>query len=278
MKLFKLVAINISIIVVVILAISVFVYMSVDELKVPPELYVKMEGATKVKCIKGGYNWNYLGRHTVADALHPTQMTYAESETIYVKPDHILTFTNTSNHNMYNEDIRYYDKDLKEIILTTEIVPAVMETNVVSFNAPDEVGTYILSVTMNYYDRGSVQYGVKVVVTNDVPSLEPYVNTYVGDASRVSAILNSLPYCNYRKGIELITSKQPYGIIINYSNIDLNLSKLQFNTLALFTLIPNVDTITYNIQNNDKTDTYTVTRDEVKDKDLTINGLKNYNK
>lgn len=241
----------------------------------PPELYISTDNTTSVKCIKGGFNWNYFGRNVVADALSPTQMEYTEENTIYVNPSETLTFTNSNNYNMYNEDIKYYDKDLNEI--TLETVSDGAKSKTVSFNAPKQLGTYILSITMNYYNKGSVQYGVKVVVAYNVPPLEQYINTYVGDASKVSTILSLLPFGNYKNGIELSTSKEPYGITVNYSNINISQSELEFNTLALFTLVQNADTITYNIKNNDSTVTFNEKRDEIKQKyDLTIKDLKDY--
>jgi hypothetical protein len=276
MKLSKNKIIIITVVVLLLITVSVLIY-TLNVSSNPPELYVKTNNVLETKCIKGGFKWNYLGGSSVADALSPTKMEYTEENTIYVNPSETLIFSNSSNYKMYNEDIRYYDEELKEQIITSDIASATTESKTVSFDAPKQLGTYILSITINYYDKGSVQYGVKVVVTYDVSSLEQYANTYVGDASKVSAILNLLPYGNYKNGIELITSKEPYGIITNYSNKDLSKSELEFNTLALFTLVQNVDNITYNIKSGDNIKTYTVTRNELKGKyNLTIEGLKNY--
>jgi len=267
---------TIIIIALLILVLAACVY-TFNVLSTPPKLNVEIENSSNVKCIKGGYNWNYLGKHVVADDISPSKMVYTEKNTVYVSPNQKLIFTNSSSNKMYNEDIRYYDEKLNETILSTDKVPAVMEVKSVSFNAPVKAGTYILAIKMNYYDKGSVQYGVKIVVNDDISLLEQYSNTYLGDNSKVSEILNLLPYNNYISGMELSTVEAPYGITVNYSNINVSLDDLQFNSLALFTLIQNLDSIKYNIQNGEKIVTLNITRTELKQKyQLTIDGLKGY--
>jgi len=244
---------------------------------IPPNLYIKTDSSLNIKCIKGGYNWNCLGVTKAVDAFSPDQMIYTDDNTIYVYPNQTLIFNNSSAFKMYNEDVRCYDEKLNETLVDMDIVPAIMDIKSVSFNAPVKVGTYIYSITINYYHKGSVQYFIKIVVTQDISSLEKYVNTYIGDNSKVNAILNLLPFSSNKNGIQLNTSKQPFGITVNYSNINLSLNELEFNTLAIFTLIQNVDNITYNIENEEKIETFNITRNVVNQKfNLTIEGLKNY--
>jgi hypothetical protein len=244
---------------------------------IPPNLYIKTESSLNIKCIKGGYSWNCIGVTKVIDDLSPNQITYTDDNTIYVYSNQTLIFNNSSTFKMYNEDIKYYDEKLNETIVGIDIVPPTEDINSVSFNAPVKAGTYVYSITINYYDKGSVQYLIKVVVTQDISSLEKYTNTYIGDNSKVDAILNLLPFSSNKNGISLSTSKEPFGLTVKYLNINASLTELEFNTLAIFTLIKNVDNITYNIQNEEKIETFNITRNEVNQKfDLTIEGLKNY--
>lgn len=76
--------------------------------------------------------------------------------------------------------------------------------------------------------------------------------SYVGDASKVSNLANQLYYAEYKEGIELQTSEQPYSIRINYDENtkgieyggDIHLTdKMLENAAILFALIDNVDEI-----------------------------------
>lgn len=93
--------------------------------------------------------------------------------------------------------------------------------------------------------------------------LQKYKNSYVGDNSAVGNILYNLPGNMYDNGFSLKTDKQPYGIVVNY-NVNTSLGKedynnfwnvkepkefLQDNALILFSLIKNVDIISFNVDN-----------------------------
>jgi len=49
-----------------------------------------------------------------------------------------------------------------------------------------------------------------------------YKNSYVGDNSAVGNIVNELTYNNELNQISLETKKEPYGIILEYKDIDTN--------------------------------------------------------
>lgn len=263
-----------KVIIPVILLILIFVgYLLIKDSSYTPELYVQTNSSVKIKCIKGGFTWNSFGKQTVADALAPTQMEYTKDSTIYVKPNEVLEFTNSKNYNMYGKDMKSIDKYLNETVLATD---SILKPSL-QLIAPKNFGSYIYSITMDYLEKGTVQYGIKVVVTNDTSELEPYVDTYLGDNVKVSQILNLLPYNSYRNGMELLTSKEPYSMIINYDNIILNKKDLEYNSLALFTLIKNVDSITYNIKNGETIGTFNITKDEITNKyELVIKELEDY--
>jgi len=76
-----------------------------------------------------------------------------------------------------------------------------------------------------------------------------YKDSFVGDNSAVGNITNQLPGAEHLKNFELKTKEEPYGIILNY---DWTESEQQYkesvinNATILFTLIQNVDWITFN--------------------------------
>jgi len=258
---------------VIVLILILIGYLVIKDSSYTPDLYVQINSSAKIKCIKGGFAWNSFGKQVVADALAPTQMEYTKDSTIYVKPYEILEFTNSKNYNMYGKDIRVIDKYSNETVVATD---SILKSSL-QLIAPKNFGSYIYSITIDYLEKGSVQYGIKVVVTSDISKLEPYTDTYLGDNVKVSQILSLLPYSGYRNGMELLTSKEPYSIIINYDNINLNKKDLEFNSLALFTIIKNLDSITYNIKNGETIEKINITKDEITNKyELTIKELDDY--
>ncbi|MEG0905206.1 MAG: M56 family metallopeptidase [Cellulosilyticaceae bacterium] len=77
---------------------------------------------------------------------------------------------------------------------------------------------------------------------------------YVGDNSKVGGLVELCGYEMYGKGIELQTSEQPYGITVSYDWLDMSIpneltqSIFYENALLIFTLIENVDQITYRLE------------------------------
>jgi beta-lactamase regulating signal transducer with metallopeptidase domain len=91
----------------------------------------------------------------------------------------------------------------------------------------------------------------------DYERIYQYKTLYVGDASKVSNLANSLHYAEYKKGISLDTDSRPYGITVNYqidlgdisirpnNEIEVTVEMLK-NAAIMFCLIDNVDTINFN--------------------------------
>lgn len=100
----------------------------------------------------------------------------------------------------------------------------------------------------------------------DLSKVLMYKNSYVGDNSAVSNILNNLPANEYLNGIELKTQSEPYGIIANYKisnkKIDLifedkitkKLSQedvLLYNAVIILALVQNANYIEYKFDNGE---------------------------
>ncbi|SCY94365.1 M56 family metallopeptidase [Alkaliphilus peptidifermentans] len=95
----------------------------------------------------------------------------------------------------------------------------------------------------------SVEYTIENLIANKTP--------YVGDNSKVVALIDALPLPEgiIRDTVRLHTSNQPYGITINLKTKDdsytvpnnINTNDFYRNSVILFSLIDNVDTIEYMI-------------------------------
>lgn len=115
-------------------------------------------------------------------------------------------------------------------------------------------------------EQGIVNTGISAYSENE---LYKYKSQYIGDASNVSNLLNTLPLGDFKKEILLITEDKPYGINVNYdftnTNIDLEEIKSLFhkNAIVMFVLIENLDNITFKtIQNNEEVK-YQYSRNEI---------------
>lgn len=85
----------------------------------------------------------------------------------------------------------------------------------------------------------------------DVETLLSHRTPYVGNSSRVSNLLMALPLAEYRESLSLQTNETPYGVTVNYDFASTSLSgreiadTLRNNAAVMFTLIDNVDIITF---------------------------------
>src|SRR3954453_2013029 len=83
-------------------------------------------------------------------------------------------------------------------------------------------------------------------INNDIFQFK---DTFVGDNSAVGNIANQLPGAEQLNGFELKTKEEPYGIILNYDWIESEQEyneTVTYNATFLFTLVQNVDWITFN--------------------------------
>lgn len=108
------------------------------------------------------------------------------------------------------------------------------------------------------------------ITKSNIEVLKQYENTNIGDNTKVINILQNLPYSKYRGEISLITSQAPYELIVKY-NMSLNKEKMEYNSIALFSTISNLDKIKYSTSNDEQV---IITREEYQSKiDLTLESL-----
>ncbi|MEF9951355.1 MAG: DUF4825 domain-containing protein [Clostridium sp.] len=96
-------------------------------------------------------------------------------------------------------------------------------------------------------------------LSTEAKSLIKYKNSYIGNATSVSQIVNLLPGNKFSSGISLQTSTKPYGLNVNYNanskkddyakfwkdnNSNIVLEK---NAVVMFSLIQNADYVEFNV-------------------------------
>ena len=81
-----------------------------------------------------------------------------------------------------------------------------------------------------------------------------FKDSFVGDNSAVGNIANQLRSGENLEGFELKTKEKPYGIILNYDWLESEQNYKEtaiFNATFLFSLVQNVDWITFNFDNRE---------------------------
>ena len=124
----------------------------------PPELFVYLDGeTTKAKALLGTHSWKIIkdGKEEMiaADSLHPSQMKYADINTLKYKNSKIkidsknATITNANIYNMSKtEKIKKISFDNETIMLGSL-----------------QKGEYVLEIIAKY-SQGNAYYGIKIVV------------------------------------------------------------------------------------------------------------------
>ncbi len=106
----------------------------------------------------------------------------------------------------------------------------------------------LILVILAIFNINKIYISIKSKSIVNYSMLDKYSNSYIGDNSNVLNIINLLPYSKYLDSINLKTDTKPYELIIDYV-MNGSEKKLEYNSLILFSLIQNLDTITYNLDN-----------------------------
>lgn len=270
--------------------------------KTPPELYVFPEGGAHKTALFSSYNWSYdtLFEEVKlsASASHPTELLYQAQNILFGESDQQLFIATQVFRNDPTYDIKV---EAMEIYREGEDTPYLFpETNLsldgIYTNLPSEKGNYIYALQLTFEGRGPVTYGFKVVIgmpEYDLEKIETSRTEYVGEASKVGALLSTLPVPDplyNQRFMSIISSETPYTLTAYYEPTALVSGSLSFdpndlnryevdythkkNALVLFYGIGNVDVIHFSYRPNASqngleldayTDYFTYTRDEIAD-------------
>lgn len=226
--------------------------------EIVPDIYVTSEHGKVALAVRGGYKWNSFSESVIADSIAPEDYVYQNDNTLLVTPGEIMTLKNSENpldrHKFYQLEMKYYDKDGSETIIpTAENSTTYADMDYLEVEAPANEGTYVYHFLLSYYNKGEVAYGVKVVVSAEpnyeITDLIKYRNTSLKDVTSIQEVLNLLPYADYKEGLIVRTNSEPTELQINYKTLAVEKDDLINNTIALFILIPELNLITYQTEN-----------------------------
>jgi len=235
----------------------------------PPNIYINVEEQQAKKALTGTYSWQYGGTKIQADSEHPKNFEYKLDNTLSVigAQQLIIGTQKLKRDKKYDfsvDEISIY-KDGKSIELFKPVEPSFVNGNLY-IQAPKDSGEYIYTLRLNFKDKGIVNYGFVVSVdmpTYNLNEILKYRTLYVGDNSKVGAIVNHLPVPDsyfMQQYISMLTEKKPYKLNVFYeakkgtSHIsewpvvghnNATYSNMSKNALVLFCMIDNLDEITF---------------------------------
>lgn len=255
--------------------------------KKPPDMYIRtgynkvsgkgehsnIKGSEAKEAILGTYSWSFMNTHIESDSDHPMNFEYKQKNIIYVEPGQQLTINTQKNKlsRKYNFTEQYISIFKDEQEYKSEVLETKIEKGNLYITVPSEPGEYVVMLVLNFKNRGTASYGFVVragMPYYDLAEISKYKTPYVGDHTKVGSIASLLPVPdkNFKQQyISLETSQRPYGLTIYYeaesdteykdewpltsANSDIE-STLKMNALVAFSMIDNVDNITFAFRNS----------------------------
>lgn len=164
----------------------------------------------------------------------------------------------------------YLDKPLQYSAMAIQNNHKVKHISFLSLSCPEQIVGIWTNSSDDDFNTVRCQLLSYNFIYPPAGDLLKYKSAYVGDNSKVGNLMYSLPYTNGIKpvGCELQTDTEPYEIIINCQGYgtEERLSLPYFkNAAVIFSLIDNVGIVTFNIEGNDNTESFSFTRAEIAD-------------
>lgn len=268
----------------------------------PPELFIFPEAAAHKTAIISSYDWSYDTLFDEvklsASAAHPTELYYATTNTLFGETRQQLfigtqVFKNDPSYKIGVHAFEIY-REGETVLYETPSYNFALDG--IYTNLPDENGSYIYNLILSLDGKGPVTYGFKVVIGMPqyvMDQLEYSKTKYIGDASKVGAILGALPTTDSmytQRYMAILSTETPYALKVFYEPAPLVADSVSFqfntleqveveytrkkNALALFYAIGNVDIIHFSYRSTPSegdldmdayTDDFTYTRDEIAD-------------
>ena len=136
------------------------------------------------------------------------------------------------------------------VIIVTVVLVVSFTANPINRKKPAELPTFVTAPTATQLLNTNIEYNIDALIANKT--------SYVGNNSKVVALIDALPLPEgiVRDKVELKTDRAPYAMIINLiteESTDVFIKKgmisneICANTILLFSLIDNVDTIEYSV-------------------------------
>ena len=264
-KFFKVFIKIIMVLVIVLLSITMLV-ISVNSEQIP-DMTVKSLQTQQAALLKGNYNWKAFTQVLKQENYY---YNFKNENTIFASPGETVTVEMTGQvgtRRLYEVKNIHYIDSMKNTYMTSSIPqenPIDSYTNryIEQIIMPDREDTYYYYLTLDYFEKGEVEYAFKVIVstdsTYDVEELIKYKKTSIQDYQGIQTIISILPYSKNITNVMVRSSAKPTRLLIHYSEFIVDREQYKNNNVALFALIPELDIIEYSSPDG----YYYFTRDE----------------
>ncbi len=152
-----------------------------DHLNIP-ELYIHTEDGGSAQAIRGGFEWSARGKHTLSDSMSPLDFNYSAENSLTVKKGVQLTISNQNCDGDKKYPFTIYSLSNYKTDGNSAVPGSsnyVIKDSILTINAPEVNGEYIYDLTLTY-NQGTVNYGLKVFVTDDgLPVKTPTESTTI---------------------------------------------------------------------------------------------------
>jgi beta-lactamase regulating signal transducer with metallopeptidase domain len=239
----------------------------------PPKIYISAEGMKTKVALIGTYSWKNRGVNIQADSDQPTNFNYKSDNIVNVNVGQQIVIGTQKLKSDKKYDFKIKDIVIYKVGLLEEVLmDKGRYDNGNYYSTPLEQGEYIYSLTLNYEDKGTVNYGFVVrvdMISYNLEEIYKYKTPYIGNNSKVSAIVSNVPAPSKdfnQKYISLETKNKPYKLNVYYEAkkdslysgewpvIDINninYSNMEKNALVLFSMIGNMDEVTFAFRNSE---------------------------
>lgn len=234
----------------------------------PYNVFINSEMQHTKKALIGSYSWNDNKKYIQSHSSNATDFQYNMKNIISVSDEEQLIIS-TQQYKSFKK----YDFTIKDIkvyknkqLMESDTISYTLQNKDMYIKAPKESGEYIFDLTLEYEEKGTVNYGFVVrvnMLTYDLKEISKYRTPYVGNHVKVSHIAYNLPTPDSyfkQQYTSLETSNKPYGIKIYYepaSNKEYNgewpistpdttlETNSRINALVVFCMVDNVDEVTF---------------------------------
>ena len=209
----------------------------------PPMLYIENEDGTKQAMLPISYEWEYKGQTKKYDIEKDFKtMEYDDEYIICLKKGENKKLVTNENYKMEHVFNNIYSVTNGDVIERSggDSHGAIMTEY--SLFGEFDVGEFIEKIKINYYKQGTVTYAIKMLVFDDenVDEYKKLLNTKLEEKDKIYKIVDTLEFSHHLQGIEIKDGE----LVLNYDYYIDKQSSYE-NNLSLFTLIDDLEKITY---------------------------------
>ncbi len=258
--------------IVTLLFFSFVLFMILDQTRYkssPPTVHVLLNNNVSREALLGTYEWESGDQRIKADSDHPAYFTYEEEHRLEASKGQKVYMSISKEQGEMPIEVIHFEVYAKGSSEKLHDAKYSINGDTLVLHVEEESGEYVYVLFLDYGDRGSAVYGININVDQrsfPVDELKKLSTPYVGNSVKVGEILSKLPMPGsgyVQRYLALKTVTEPYGVIVYYEPVE-ELSghlifpvenpinnvyeNMEINAMVLFSLIDNVDTVTFKVR------------------------------